>query len=546
MGSLSHAQSVTPEQDLPEPTPDANDHQQPYGNAAAGVGLGGGAPPPDDRPPLWLLGGGEVTVCPFDAEDQDAEIPGVDLILGQEPRYPFFEAAIRPKGLRAEHEALLREFGVDPAGVDAATATRLAQALDEVQDLQACVDGLDGACEDLGDGDHEHSLTLPIEGEQTETWSTANAERSVTLTVTTAPDGSVRRHFRYSDICGGVIEGSVNLNHDQATPPAPSPDVAPTAEDEEGLASFFEGAFAGDLADNDSWSAIAGQTLVGFIPVAGQVADVRDTAAALKDYNNDEDGAGLNLLLTMISFIPGGDILKAGKKVMQRLAKGIVPGAAESLVTKNLDEGVEAVTERGAKDATKDGAEALNDEVRGKFVAALGEEATQRILQRFGAKAMAHYGPEFLGTLRGVTGETMEHLLTASVGANKKISGCHDQDMFLDFVNKQGLWEITKTTPHPSNPDATLYEYWPFKQNKDGSFVDPRQHKGSEPHLKSVIKGLASSSAEWQASMTLGFDEAIRALSINPQKPLIQITVKGLVMEGYLSEGVVKTLWPMV
>ena len=118
--------------------------------------------------------------------------------------------------------------------------------------------------------------------------------------------------------------------------------------------------------------------------------------------------------------------------------------------------------------------------------------------------------------------------------------------MFLDFVNKQGLWEITKTTPHPSNPDATLYEYWPFKQNKDGSFVDPRQHKGSEPHLKSVIKGLASSSAEWQASMTLGFDEAIRALSINPQKPLIQITVKGLVMEGYLSEGVVKTLWPMV
>ena len=86
MGSLSHAQSVTPEQDLPEPTPDANDHQQPYGNAAAGSGLGGGAPRPDDRPPLWLLGGGEVTVCPFDAEDQDAEIPGVDLILGQEAR----------------------------------------------------------------------------------------------------------------------------------------------------------------------------------------------------------------------------------------------------------------------------------------------------------------------------------------------------------------------------------------------------------------------------------------------------------------------------
>ena len=547
MGSLSHAQSVTPEQDLPEPTPDANDHQQPYGNAAAGSGLGGGAPRPDDRPPLWLLGGGEVTVCPFDAEDQDAEIPGVELILGQEARYPFFEAAVRPKGLRAEHEALLREFGVDPAGVDAATATRLAQALDEVQDLQACVDGLDGACEDLGDGDHEHSLTLPIEGEQTETWSTANAERSVTLTVTTAPDGSVRRHFRYSDICGGVIEGSVNLNHDQATPPAPSPDVAPTAEDEEGLASFFEGAFAGDLADNNSWSAIAGQTLVGFIPVAGQLADVRDTAAALKDYNNDEDGAGLNLLLTMISFIPGGDILKAGKKVMQRLAKGIVPGAAESLVTKNLDEGVEAVTERGAKDATKDGAEALNDEVRGKFVAALGEEATQRILQRFGAKAMAHYGPEFLGTLRGVTQDkTMKHLREVEKIDMGEIVGCHDADNFLSFINGSSRWEIVGETPFPGRQDIVVFEYRPFKLNKDLSPVQPKEFKGSKAFRKSVIRGLVANEEQWFTQMSASFDSAVRECALDKGSAEVRLMVDGVSMLGYLRNGVMDTLFPFL
>ncbi|MCK6524221.1 hypothetical protein L6R49_22670 [Myxococcota bacterium] len=549
MGSLSHAQSVTPDQDLPASTPDTDQHQQPYGNAAAGAGLGGGAPPPDGRPPLWFArtGGGEVTVCPFDAEDQDASIPGVELILGQEPRYPFFEAALRPKGLRAEHQALLREFGVDPTGIDAATAARLAQALDEVQDLQACVDGLDGGCEALGDGAHDHSLTLPIEGEQTETWSTATAERGVTLTVVTAPDGSVRRSLRYTDVCGGLVEGSVSLNHDEATPQTPSPDVAtPTAEDEEGLASFFEGAIGGDLADNDSWSALAGQTLVGFIPIAGQLADVRDTAAALKDYDDGKDGAGLNLLLAMISFIPGGDLLKAGKRTLQKMAKGIVPGAAESLVTKNLDEGVEAVSEQGAKQATKEGVEALSDEVRARFVAALGEEATERILKRFGAKAMAHYGPEFLGSLKGVTEETMEHLLTASVGANKKISGCHDQDMFLDFVEKEGLWEITKTTPHPDNPLVTIYEYRPYKMNKDGSLVDPKEFKGGKAEVKSVIKGLDTQRADWQTAMTKGFDEAIRTLDIPKDDKSITIVVHGLSMSGYLQNGVVTTLWPAV
>lgn len=550
MGSLSHAQSVTPDQDLPAATPDADQHQQPYGNAAAGAGLGGGAPPPDDQPPLWFArtGGGQVTVCPFDAEDQDAVIPGVELILGQEARYPFFDAALRPKGLRAEHLALLRAFGVDPTGLDAATATRLAQALDEVEDLQGCVAGLEGACADLGDGEHAHSLTLPIEGEQTETWATANAERGVTLTVTTAPDGSVRRSLRYTDVCGGLVEGSVSLNHDEATPTAPSPDVAtPTAEDEEGLASFFEGAIGGDLADNDSWSALAGQTLVGFIPIVGQLADVRDTAAALKDYDDGKDGAGLNLLLTMISFIPGGDLLKAGKRTLKKMAKGIVPGAAEPLVTKNLDEGVEAVTERGAKDATKEGGEALGEEVRARFVAALGEEATERILKRFGAKAMAHYGPEFLGTLRGVTKDkTMKHLTGLQKISAGEIVGCHDEDAFLDVLLGQGQGVVVKQTPHPESPLVTFYEYRLFKRGPDGKVIEPKTPQERAPKPKSVIKGLAKNEDSFLADLSTAFDEAVQDLSIPTDSIKVQFEMKGLMMEGYLRSGVLDTVYPIL
>jgi hypothetical protein len=443
--------------------------------------------------------------------------------------------------------ALLRGFGVDPAGIDAATATRLAQALDEVQDLQACVDGLDGACEDLGEGQHDHSLTLPIQGEQTETWSTATPERSVTLAVTTSPDGSVQRRLRYSDVCGTVIEGSNDLNDDEAT--APSPQQAPEEDDEEGLLSFFEGAIAGDLADNDSWSAIAGQTLVGFIPIAGQLADIRDTAAALDDFKNDEPGSGWGLAATLIAFIPGLDFLKAGRRTLKKIAGGIVPGAAESLVTKNLDDGVEAAGELGeevVEQGAKQGADALTDEVRARFVAALGEEATERILKRFGAKAMAHYGPEFLGSLRGVTGETMEHLKGVVKVEDHKIVGCHDEQAFLDFVRTDGRWAVTGTTPHPDHPLVTMYEYRPYKKDKTGAFVDPKEFKASKPFVKSVIRGLVADEMGWTSTMKAAFDESIRNLSISKTDVRFYLEVNGIKMKGYLQDGVVATLFPLV
>jgi hypothetical protein len=55
------------------------------------------------------------------------------------------------------------------------------------------------------------------------------------------------------------------------------------ANTQEGAGSFIEGALAGDFSDNQSWSKVGGQTLVGFIPIAGQIADARDTVAAIGD-----------------------------------------------------------------------------------------------------------------------------------------------------------------------------------------------------------------------------------------------------------------------
>src|SRR5688500_5235791 len=51
---------------------------------------------------------------------------------------------------------------------------------------------------------------------------------------------------------------------------------------EEGIGSFFEGAVLGDFnEENQTWSKVAGQVVVGFVPGVGQAADYRDSVAAL-------------------------------------------------------------------------------------------------------------------------------------------------------------------------------------------------------------------------------------------------------------------------
>jgi hypothetical protein len=52
---------------------------------------------------------------------------------------------------------------------------------------------------------------------------------------------------------------------------------APAEPSREGAGSFLDGAVMGDFADNNSWSATAGQVAIGFVPIAGQIADARDS-----------------------------------------------------------------------------------------------------------------------------------------------------------------------------------------------------------------------------------------------------------------------------
>ncbi|MEL6341206.1 MAG: hypothetical protein AAFQ65_14970 [Myxococcota bacterium] len=92
-------------------------------------------------------------------------------------------------------------------------------------------------------------------------------------------------------------------------------DEDPETESQEGVGSFLEGALVGGFSDNQSWSAVAGQTVMGFVPIAGQIADARDIIAAGKDVIDGEEGAWGTLGISTAAIIPGLDFLKGGTRI---------------------------------------------------------------------------------------------------------------------------------------------------------------------------------------------------------------------------------------
>lgn len=106
-----------------------------------------------------------------------------------------------------------------------------------------------------------------------------------------------------------------------------------------GFTSFLEGALLGDFSDSTTWSALAGQVAIGFVPYAGQVDDLRDLVAAGKAVAEGKENAGWQLALSAVAVVPGiGDAVKAiGKTTL---------GGAAILGTAALKDGDE-LTELG-------------------------------------------------------------------------------------------------------------------------------------------------------------------------------------------------------
>lgn len=108
------------------------------------------------------------------------------------------------------------------------------------------------------------------------------------------------------------------------------------AESAEGVESFLAGAIAGSWSDNNSWSAVAGQTLVGLVPLAGQAADVRDIIAAAKGVYDGEDSAWAGLGISLLAVVPGLDFLKGGSRIGRKVLRQVAEEPLSQIATGGL------------------------------------------------------------------------------------------------------------------------------------------------------------------------------------------------------------------
>jgi len=111
------------------------------------------------------------------------------------------------------------------------------------------------------------------------------------------------------------------------------------------LGDVFEGALYGDYSDNDAAGATAGQVATGFVPIVGQLADVRDTKAAVEAAIAGEDGSAVGLVVAIIAWVPGlGDVVKG----IFRGASGAADEVATSVVRVGEDAAAAAAREETA------------------------------------------------------------------------------------------------------------------------------------------------------------------------------------------------------
>jgi hypothetical protein len=95
--------------------------------------------------------------------------------------------------------------------------------------------------------------------------------------------------------------------------------------------SIYDGAIEGDFSDNPTLTKRATQIGVGFIPVVGQIADARDTAAAIRDVRNGRPDGWVNLGLSVVGWLPFvGDLLKNSRKVGKQASIVDISGAIKS------------------------------------------------------------------------------------------------------------------------------------------------------------------------------------------------------------------------
>ena len=209
--------------------------------------------------------------------------------------------------------------------------------------------------------DEESARIASMTGsEGTATGSPVGAAPTTSALTATPPSGPGTDPSAPSDPSAPIDPTGVTTSLAAPTPvPAPAPTPpAPVVVDvsDEDDPGFWSSAWnrvtnliQGDFAeDPDGWD-IGGQVVVGLIPIAGQVADVRDLIANGKGVADGRPGAWTGVLAAGVGFIPGvGDALKPAIKGGRELLQASDEIAAVSRRVFNVGEEVRVPRSNGS------------------------------------------------------------------------------------------------------------------------------------------------------------------------------------------------------
>ena len=104
-------------------------------------------------------------------------------------------------------------------------------------------------------------------------------------------------------------------------------------DDGDGFVEWLWGTIRGDFNEDPSYEEIAGAMALSFVPVLGQIADIRDIIANIyliaRDDGRDKRWAWLGLVVTLVGVVPVfGDVLKGCFRfVIRGLRSGMEPAA---------------------------------------------------------------------------------------------------------------------------------------------------------------------------------------------------------------------------
>ncbi|MEB3294601.1 MAG: hypothetical protein VKJ24_15705, partial [Synechococcales bacterium] len=177
------------------------------------------------------------------------------------------------------------------------------------------------------------------------------------------------------------------------------------------------------------------------------------------------------------------------------------------------------------------------------FVNQLGSAEKVKILaDKYGGEVLKHYGADFFKDYKGVTQDTINHLLKNEGVQKGEIKGCHDQATFLSELNGKG--EVVSTTPDPANPDVVRYEYKLYQKDAKGKIEQPPTLSTGKPKLKTVIKDLASDPNKWQDIGNAAADDAIKSKTFPKDGGAFEGTGQGIRIRGFYRPNKVDTFFP--